>query len=250
MESLAVIANAKQKIREKVWSALDKAGLAPGCHGRIPDLQGTNEAARQLAGLQVWAGARVIMVSPDDSAAPVRWEALRAGKLVYMAVPRIEQQKPFVLLDPAKLPGLSEADAETDRALEWGKPVSLKEMRRINLVVGGSVAVNREGARIGKEMGYFDTELAMLVETNLVPTHTPVATTVHSKQVIEGRLPEAPHDGRISIFATEKGVYIIPSSHRRPLPGIVLGMLDKRENDIPALREMLREVKQSVMQST
>lgn len=249
MRNLATISSAKQKVREKIWKALDKAGLAHDCYGHIPDLQGTHEAARQLAGLQIWTMAKVVMVSPDDSAAPVRWEALHAGKIVYMAVPRIEREKPFVLLDPSKLPYLNEADAETDRALEWGKPVSLKEMRHINLVVGGSVAVNREGVRIGKGMGYFDTELAMLVETNLVPSHTPVATTVHSKQIIDGQLAEAPHDGRVSILATEKGVFVVPNAHRRPLPGIVQKTLDKRENDIPALREMLQEVKQIAAQA-
>ena len=246
MNGFAAVSSAKQRIRERMWGVLDKTGLAPGCYGRIPNLQGTFEAARQLTSLQLWATARVVMISPDDSAAAVRWEALRAGKLVYMAVPRIERQMPFVLLDPSKLPNLTEADAETDRALEWGRPVGLKEMRRINLVVGGSVAVNREGARIGKGMGYFDTELALLVEANLVPPHTPVATTVHSRQVIEGHLPEAPHDGRVSIFATEKGTFIVPSAARRPLPGIVAEMLDERESVIPALRELLREVKQGI----
>jgi 5-formyltetrahydrofolate cyclo-ligase len=41
------------------------------------------------------------------------------------------------------------------------------------------VAVNRQGARVGKGGGFSDLEFALLVEVGLIGKHTVLATTVH-----------------------------------------------------------------------
>lgn len=64
-------------------------------------------------------------------------------------------------------------------------------MRRVDLVVCGSVAVNRQGARVGKGGGFSDLELGLLIEAGLVDDQTTVATTVHSVQVLDEDLDEA-----------------------------------------------------------
>jgi 5-formyltetrahydrofolate cyclo-ligase len=48
------------------------------------------------------------------------------------------------------------------------RKVAVGELRPVDLVVCGSVAVNRSGVRLGKGGGYADLELALLVEAGLV----------------------------------------------------------------------------------
>jgi 5-formyltetrahydrofolate cyclo-ligase len=51
------------------------------------------------------------------------------------------------------------------------------------------VAVNRQGARVGKGGGFSDLEFALLVEAGLVGTDTVVATTVHPCKCWPRRCP-------------------------------------------------------------
>lgn len=53
---------------------------------------------------------------PDKAQLPVRIRALDAGKLLYMAVPRLAEELPFYLLDPASL-NSSPAEAATQAVI-------------------------------------------------------------------------------------------------------------------------------------
>jgi 5-formyltetrahydrofolate cyclo-ligase len=55
----------------------------------------------------------------------------------------------------------------------------------VDLVVCGSVTVNRQGARIGKGGGFSDLEVAFLVEAGVIRRDTVLATTVHPLQVLD-----------------------------------------------------------------
>jgi 5-formyltetrahydrofolate cyclo-ligase len=94
----------KQAIREHVWALLQREGAATAdVRGHIPAFVGAKEAADRLAALPAWQAAQVIKANPDRAQLPVRVAALSAGKLLYMAVPRLAKPKPFYLLDPAEL---------------------------------------------------------------------------------------------------------------------------------------------------
>jgi 5-formyltetrahydrofolate cyclo-ligase len=54
-------------------------------------------------------------------------------------------------------------------------------MRRVQLVVCGSVAVNRTGARRGKDAGDSDIEIAPLTGAGLIGPGTVIATTVPTR---------------------------------------------------------------------
>jgi hypothetical protein len=45
----------------------------------------------------------VVKSNPDAPQLPVRARALADGKLPYMAVPRLTDERPFILLDPGRL---------------------------------------------------------------------------------------------------------------------------------------------------
>jgi 5-formyltetrahydrofolate cyclo-ligase len=93
-------------------------------------------------------------------------------------------------------------------------PVSLEAMEAIDLIVCGSVAVNADGARLGKGGGYADIEYALLVELGRVTSATLIATTLHDVQVLAERLPETPHDFRVDRIATPTRVIVCPPAPR------------------------------------
>jgi 5-formyltetrahydrofolate cyclo-ligase len=198
---------AKQAIRERVWTQLEAAGAAvPGVAGYIPTFYGSDLAAARLATLAIWAAANVVKAVPDDAQLPVRRRALQDGKLLYMAAPRLASAKPFYLLDPQALPDPAAEAADSRTAARIAPAVDLGEMRPIDLVVVGSVAVNPDGARLGKGAGYSDLEIALLAEAGLIGDRTTIVTTVHENQVLDEDLPELDHDFRVDVIVTPEQV--------------------------------------------
>lgn len=231
----------KQAIREGVWALMERRGVArfPGARGRIPNFVGAEAAAERLTGLGVWREARTIKANPDSPQLPVRTRALSEGKRVYMAVPRLREERPFLLLDPDRLRVAPRRAASISGASEHGIPVSAEDVPHIDLVVSGTVAADHRGARVGKGGGYADLELAILTETGAIDEGTVIATTVHPLQVLDEHLPEAEHDFRLDRIVTPEET-IACRRVRRPA-GILWDHLDDhRIQPIPVLRRLRR----------
>ncbi|TDC71865.1 5-formyltetrahydrofolate cyclo-ligase [Streptomyces hainanensis] len=226
---------AKQAVREHVWALLDRQKVTPnGAAGRIPSFVGAESAAARLTQHPSWQAARVIKAVPDRAQLPVRAKALEEGKRVYMAASKLAAPKPFYLLDPETLPIPAWEAAERSAAAKYARPVDVDEMPSVDLVVCGSVAVNRSGIRIGKGAGYSDIEVALLQEANLLQPHTLIATTVHDLQFVDEELPEDAHDFRVDLIVTPTRT-IECAPHRRP-PGIIWQSLTSEKiAAIPAL---------------
>lgn len=207
---------AKNAIRERVWTLLEREQVAPpGVHGRIPAFYGADHAAQRLAALPAWQSAAVVKAVPDKAQLPVRAQALREGKLVYMAVPKLAADKPFYLLDPATLTVPPEEAASSKAAARIARTVAVDEMRPVDLIVCGSVAVNRDGVRLGKGAGYSDIEVALLQEAGLIGPDTTIVTTVHDLQIVDEPLPETEHDFSVDLIITQTQV-ITCAPPRRP----------------------------------
>jgi 5-formyltetrahydrofolate cyclo-ligase len=86
----------------------------------------------------------------------------------------------------------------------------------VDLVVCSSVAVNRQGARIGKGGGFSDLEVAFLVEAGVIRPDTVLATTIHSLQVVDESLPETIHDFRVDLIVTPDEAIWCTKPHRPP----------------------------------
>lgn len=228
----------KQTLRERGWSAIREAGVQrfPGVEGRIPNFVGAEAAARRLADTDVWAAAEVLKCNPDSPQLPVRVLALEHGKTVYMAVPRLADEHPFWRLDPAELEVPARRAASIKGASTHGIPVSLEEMRHVDLVVCGSVAVEVSGARLGKGGGYSDLEFAIATEAGLVDAGTVVATTVHPCQIFDdGTIPVTEHDFPLDLVVTPEQVRVTDTSLRRP-QGVLAEHLDEeKRRSIPVL---------------
>ncbi len=229
----------KDGFRTRVWSAIDadpEVRRAPGAVGRIPNFAGAEDAALRLAQLPEWAAARVLKMNPDTPQLALRARAIEDGKRVYVAVPKLESELPFLALEQARLGVAALHAASVAGAAQHGVPTALEDMAPIDLIVCGSVAVSPSGVRIGKGGGYADIEYALLAELGLVTDQTLIATTVHDVQVIvDEPLPETGHDFRVDLIATPTQLYRCPRAARPR--GIVWEDLDAAKiASIPALR--------------
>lgn len=226
----------KQAIRERVWDDLEESDIARfpfPPHGRIPNFADANAAAEGLASQPEFEHADAIKINPDSPQRPVRKQALRAGKTLYMAVPRLADEECFLELDPDRIGDIDHATTISG-ADEAGVQVPPGEVAPIDLVVSGSVAVNEAGERIGKGEGYSDLEYAILRELGLVEADTPVATTVHDRQVIDGALGTDPHDVSMDLIVTPERT-IRPEAGHKPA-GIDWELLsEERIEEVPVL---------------
>lgn len=219
----------KQAVRERVWARMAAAGVArfPGARGRIPNFTGAERAADWLAGRPEWQAAAALKSNPDLPQLPVRARALAEGRQVYLAVPRLTEPLPFLLLDPAR-PEVGEARPRAVASIKGagrvGRPTGVADLPHLDLVVCGSVAVNRRGVRVGKGGGYADLELALAVEAGKVDDRTVVVTTVHPLQVLDEDLPETDHDFRVDLVVTPDGV--VECGARRRRRGLLWDHLD------------------------
>ena len=199
---------ATQSLRERVWGELEDSGEARfpyPPHGRIPNFAGAGRGADRLTETDDWQRAETIKANPDAPQLPVRRAALRAGKTIYMAVPRLRGEEPFLRLDPAEIEDYDHATTVGGSA-ELGVPVVPEEMDDIDLIVSGSVAVSGDGVRIGKGEGYSDLEYAVLREFDLVDSETPVVSTVHEHQVRNEDLAPDAHDVPLALLVTPERV--------------------------------------------
>lgn len=206
---------AKTAIRDRVWRQLLQAGVVPpDSYGKIPSFEGAEATAARLAQLEVWQRATTVKANPDYAQISVRVRALNDGKLLYMAVPRMASVQPFYLLDPRTIKLPPEAVADKKGAAQVGQRVGVEDMRPIDVVVCGSVAVNRSGARIGKGAGYSDLEVALLIEAGLITEATTIVAPVHQLQVVSDDIPETEHDFSADIIITPDEVIQCPPSRR------------------------------------
>lgn len=228
----------KDDIRNQIWSLLEKKKAArfPGAKGRIPNFVGAEACARLLADNPSWKKASTIKANPDSPQRAIRQHALQEGKTVYVAVPRLRDEKPFIELDPQRLKCTPYAASSIKGASQYGRPVTLAEVAKIDLIVCGSVAVNRRGARVGKGGGYSDLEFALLTEEEKIDPNTTIVTSVHPLQILDEELPMTEHDISLTAIVTPNEFIEIGRRLERP-KGIYWNMLpDEKIEAIPVLK--------------
>jgi 5-formyltetrahydrofolate cyclo-ligase len=210
------MASKKQEIRHMVWNKMEKLKIGrfplPLKH-RIPNFKGAERAAHHLTQLEVYKKAKTIKVNPDAPQLPLRTQILIDGKTLLVPTPRLRAG--FIQVKPEWVPPGEERKAASLRhILHYGQELPLTDIPQIDLIVVGSVAVNKDGRRVGKGEGYADREYAILRELGHPPI--PVATTVHSVQVVEEPIPIDPYDLTVDFIVTERGVIKTESPYPKP----------------------------------
>ena len=271
----------KQTAREAVWDAFDAGDQARfpfPPHDRIPNFAGADAACERLTDTPEWADAETLKCNPDAPQLPVRRAALRAGKTLFVAQPRLRDPDPFLRIDPDDLAHADAGDPDAPTVDDattvsgistHGTPVAPEAVPHVDLVVAGSVGVTTDGDRIGKGEGYSDLEWGVLSELGAVNDErrspsddraspqraspddaTTVATTVHELSVLDGpespvadahRLEPDPHDVPLDLVVTPERT-IRPDAPRERPSGIDWDALDEEKlAAIPVLRERAPE---------
>ncbi len=234
----------KDDIRQKVRARLTLAGVArfPGVDAGTPNFVGAERAAQLLRELPMWKRARVIKITADAPQLALRRAALRERKILYLAVPRLRGERCFVELDPGKLGVKILRVSSLKGAMQFGRLVPPHEMRPIDLIICGSLAVTRQGARLGAGGGYCDLEYAVLRTEGKIREYTPILTTVHPLQIIDERVPMRGHDIPVDFVVTPAQVIAAPSLHPRPR-GVIWEILhEDKIRSIPLLRKGRRDL--------
>ena len=234
---------AKDELRSEIWGQLLAGGVNVGpVWSRIPNFVGADVAAKRLSELDAWKRARVVKCNPDPPQIPVRLRALYDGKLLFAPVPELTEGFPYVRLDPEALraEGVSfELAATSQGYVAHGQPVGFEEMPRLDFCVVGCVAVTSAGGRTGKGAGFADLEAGIFRELRLVDDTTPLATTVHSSQLVPNeRVVMVAHDNPLDYIATELELVETRTAYPRP-DGVAWDAVQPDQyRDIPFLEEL------------
>jgi len=229
----------KQRIREYIWRLLEEKGVArfpKPVYGRIPNFVGSEIAASRILELEEYRGARVVKVSPDSPQRYIRYRCLLDGKILIMPTPRLREG--FLILNPSKINRRNYEYASTIRgAFIYGEKILPEDLPRIDLIVTGSVAVTKDGLRLGKGGGYSELEYAILMEYGKVERSTPIATNVHDLQIVEW-LPRDAYDLTVNIIATPTKIMKVEGGAERP-SGVIWSLLaEEKIREIPILRKL------------
>jgi 5-formyltetrahydrofolate cyclo-ligase len=187
----------KQRLREKIWRILEEKKIARfplSCAGRIPNFEGNKKAAKLLTTLREWKRAKIVFSNPDSAQQPVRELALKEGKILIMATPRLK--KGYLKIEPKDVKGREKEASTIKGAFKYGKPV--KDLPKPDLIITGCVAVDKEGWRLGKGGGYGDKEIKTFLEKF---GKIPVITTVHDLQIVD-KVPHEKYDTKVDYVVT------------------------------------------------
>ena len=212
----------KDLIRHEIWHALERDGVAVGpAWSMIPNFVGADTAAWRLAQTDAWRQAKTIKTNPDHPQIPIRIRALYEGKVVYTPVPYLTREFPYLRLDPEALTrkGVSfELAATAEGFMQHGERLEFEQVEPLDFCVVGSVAVSRAGGRTGKGAGFADLETAIFRELGIVTAATPLATTIHSLQLVESAaIVIESHDSPLDLVATEAELVVTKNTMPRPM---------------------------------
>lgn len=155
---------------------------------------------------------------------------------MYMAVPRLSSLKCF--LEVQVLPNIAAKASTIKGAFVYGTPIHPREIKQIDLIVSGSVAVNSSGERIGKGGGYPDVEFALACEFNLIDKITPIISTVHDLQILKESFPHLIYDIPLDFIFSPSQTLKCQSKQRRPV-GIYWDLIKSEKlKQIPILQEI------------
>ncbi|VEN41896.1 unnamed protein product [Callosobruchus maculatus] len=230
----------KESIREEVWSNFikNKIALYPGPYFRIPNFKGAEKAAEKLIELPEFKDIKSVEVNPDKPLEPSRRVVLENGKELYVPSPRIQG----CLLKKLASDGVNSIRKIVTR---WGIEnvgikVDVNDKFHIDMLVLGSVAVSKDGRRIGKGSGFADIEFAVLKEINAIDDSTIIVTVVHDTQVYD-ELPKElfkKYDVPVDYIVTPTTIIKVENKLPRP-EGIYWDILtETRVKNIDVLQKM------------
>ncbi|KAG0609459.1 hypothetical protein M758_8G185800 [Ceratodon purpureus] len=197
----------------------------------------------QLASLPAFESARCVKVNPDTPQKQVRFLTLNGNKILMTPQPRLRTGF-FSILESSSIPYLPDACTSAGVA-KFGKPISLDDKLKVDLIVIGSVAVDpKTGARLGKGEGFAELEYGILRWMGAIDDSTLVVTTVHDQQLVDDIPLEKLliHDVPVDIICTP--TQIIHTNTKIPKPqGIYWEKLSRQKlGQIRVLQDLKKRI--------
>ncbi|XP_050429463.1 uncharacterized protein LOC126838796 isoform X2 [Adelges cooleyi] len=228
-DSVIMELKSKKDIRQKVWEFLEENSLVvfpKPCFNRIPNFKGCIDATQTLEKLDDFKKAKTVQVTPDKAQETARFLTLNWGKRLLVPLLRLKEG----LLQCVSLPFAEPSakmlrSASTQKGLrKWGnKLITLdqnneNDVHHIDMIILGSVAVDKKGRRIGIGNGFCDLEFVILNSMNMVTENTVIVTVVHDAQVFDN-LPAdifMPYDVPVDIIITPHEIIRVENRIERP----------------------------------
>ncbi|WP_282034334.1 5-formyltetrahydrofolate cyclo-ligase [Metabacillus indicus] len=228
----------KDDIRQNKWQRLEdeKLGGFPfPLKNRIPNFKGAAAAAELVSQMDIYKRAEVVKINPDAPQLPLRARVIKDGKTLLVPTPRLRAG--FIMLKREWVPAGEERKAVSLKNIrQYGKEISLSELPKVDLFVAGSVAVHKDGRRIGKGEGYSDREYAIMRE--LGNPDMPVISTIHSIQVTDEDFKVDTYDLPVDYIVTEEGIIETDTPYQKP-DGIQWDLVTEDEKkEMPVLMEV------------
>lgn len=247
----------KRTFRLETWQKIKDQKLSPvrrfnsfGMFSKIPYLVGVDKAAELLAETEEFKKANSIKVNIDLAQEQVKLEVIKAGKTLLVppshksanVYAKIKCPTPAAELDLAAQKKLIKLQGAEDTFEE----IDINNTEKIDMVVVGSYAVDRQGRRIGKGNGYVDLDVGILTHLGCLTKDTLIVTTVHDVQVYDS-LPEnlfQSYDLPLDLIVTPTEVIRVGKRLSRPT-GIEWGLLSSRRLEIvPVLKSIKEKLEQ------
>lgn len=228
----------KDEIRQNKWQRLEdeKLGGFPfPLKNRIPNFKGAAAAAELVSQMDIYKRAEVVKINPDAPQLPLRARVIKDGKILLVPTPRLKAG--FIMLKREWVPAGEERKAVSLKNIrQYGKEITLSELPKVDLFVAGSVAVHKDGRRIGKGEGYSDREYAIMRE--LGNPDMPVISTIHSIQVTDEDFKVDTYDLPVDYIVTEEGIIETDTPYQKP-DGIQWDLVTEDEKkEMPVLMEV------------
>ncbi|KAL5282540.1 MTHFSD family protein [Megaselia abdita] len=155
---------------------------------QIPIFVDIEKANQLLAQTDEFKKATKIKINFDRPQNGIFVEALKADKTLFLSGDR----KSVALLDKVDITSLKSENQEINeksiseifRSKNHKSEVPLIEKIELDLVIIGSIAVGKDGRRIGNENGFNDLELGILTHIGAITDKTLIVTTVHDDQIV------------------------------------------------------------------
>ena len=223
----------KQRLRELM---LNQAG---GIHV----FEGSGRAAQRLRSLKEYRRARTVMVMADEALCQARVNVLADGKTLLMASPGL--RRGFIFLRPDQVAIRDRVRAvRGPQAHKHGPVVKPAEGPRVDFMVTGAVAVDRDGRRLGSGKGLFDLAFLILLARDRIKADVKIAALVDATQVVDG-VPCDDGDVSIDLVVTPGETIIADGRPGRPAYIDWDRLSSKTVKRIPPLFELAKTIARS-----
>jgi 5-formyltetrahydrofolate cyclo-ligase len=185
----------KDEIRKEMWEIIEKnPAIFPEPVYGIPSFVGSDDAAERLSDLPEWIDAKSITIGFSPNLRAAREFAMKDDKIVYVAIPKLSEEKCYVELNSSFFKGREQYASSIKATYICGQEVGPWEMKKIDLCVTASVAVNEKGCKIGKGGGLGDLGYAICREHGIISDETTIVTIAHPLQVVSHDVQVERHD--------------------------------------------------------